>query len=232
MRGHAPVPPASRTPQLWGCGRAALFPERDGCPASIAVAPWPPRAGRRGHPSFDRRAVLDVLGRPPVLEEVDPRLLHASQPAVTFEGVDHYLGDSYRQTGTPYADRDRLDNQLPLIHRRADGRLIILGGHHRSAAALLTAQPVRALVVDDDHGRPPTHGAAAVTATLLLGTHTDLEATAVVDTDHGVAIILGGGTALTAEPSTAEAILGRLGALRSEAQLRLARAAFGVALRR
>lgn len=221
-----PAPP-SRAPQLWGGGLDALFPTRRGGPAPMAVTPWPARSGQRGRARLDRAAVAAVLERPPVLVELDPRDLTCSQPHVIHDGVAFYLTDTYRTTGETWADRTRLDNQLPLVQRRADGRLVILGGHHRAAAALLGATAVRALVVDETGAHPPD-GPAAVTASLALDPSGEQPGgVAPVLIDRVAATIRAGGSATVGDPATACAVLHHLGAPEVAARRRVRRALHG-----
>ena len=115
------------------------------------VAPWP-RAGqskRRG--SFDQGRVDDAL-RNPVLSEVDPRNLHSTQPSITRQGVDYYMGSEYEETGRTFADQGQAGNRYPVVYSREDGQNLALSGHHRAAAALLRGETLRAIHVEGPWG--------------------------------------------------------------------------------
>lgn len=220
-----------RADQLWGRGLDALFPVGAEGPTPLALAPWPPRSHRRGRPPVDRDLVVAALGAVPRLFDLDPRRLMASQPHVTWEGVAYYLEVTYHCTGRTWADRERLDNQLPLVHRRSDGRQVILGGHHRSAAALVSGRPVRALVVDETEADPDPTAAGAVTPGLLLGDASPLAAMAVASVRAGVSVVVAGGTARTDDPTLARRVLEALGADPADARWRTDRARRGMVRR-
>lgn len=73
------------------------------------MARWPDRrrGGARGVAAIasptTRAAVRELLNTAPVLLEVDPRELSATQPLVTRAGVEHYMGEVYPRTGRTYA---------------------------------------------------------------------------------------------------------------------------------
>lgn len=136
-----PVTWRSPLPQrLYGAGTSsALF--RGGSP--IVPAPWDRGPRFKKFPSYDAEAVTEMLKRPPVLEEMDPRNLHASQPSVTQPGVNYYLEDeNYWKTGETYADKNNVGNRYPVVYSDVRGRNIILSGHHRATAALLRGTPL------------------------------------------------------------------------------------------
>lgn len=126
--------------RIYGAGTSsALF--RGGSP--IVPAPWQDRPRWKKYPTYDQEAVTEVLQRPPVLEEMDPRNLHASQPSVTLPGVNYYMDDpTYWKTGETYADRGNVGNRFPVVYSDVRGRNILLSGHHRATAALLRGEPL------------------------------------------------------------------------------------------
>jgi hypothetical protein len=127
---------------LWGCGTLeGVF-----AGSCAAPAPWP-RALRWKHRSAPHRsAAAEILERPPVLTEVDPRTLRASQPAVLRSHVAHYLSGEWERTGRTSADRHSLANQYPLVVDTAEGHRVVVAGHHRAVAALIQAQPLLARI--------------------------------------------------------------------------------------
>jgi len=114
-------------------------------------APWPRAARQKRRGSFDQGRV-DAALRNPVLSEVDPRNLHATQPSITRAGVDYYLGDEYQETGTTFADQDQAGNRFPVVYSREDGQNLALSGHHRAAAALLRGETLRAIHIEGPWG--------------------------------------------------------------------------------
>ena len=115
------------------------------------VTPWPshrygPAVRDKIRPEIDK-----VVSNPhPHIQEVDPRILHSSQPGISRAGVAYYLhSPEYRQQGKTFADGDQAGNQVPVVLRRADGRHVILSGHHRAAAALLRGEPLHAAIVHE-----------------------------------------------------------------------------------
>lgn len=104
------------------------------------TAPWP-RAGRRkDQDEYDPEIVRQALSGPRELEMVDPRTLHSTQPSITRQGVDYYLGPEYKETGRTFADQGNPGNRHPVVYDREDGQSLLLSGHHRGAAALLSAE--------------------------------------------------------------------------------------------
>ena len=127
-----------------------MFPT--GSEPSVSV-PWPRWSWERPRPRFEQATVEVTLGRPPRLQEVDPRVLWANRPRVARAGVDYYLNDSrYRRFGRTYADRDQVANRFPFIYRHRDGRKVILVGHHRAAAALVAGEALLAIVASSPWG--------------------------------------------------------------------------------
>lgn len=148
-----------RSEQFWGKGLESLFPKGSFERQSV---PWDQAHHLKDRPDYDRSLVTEALVRPPALQEVDPRELHAMQSSVVRGGVEHYLTDEYHRTGRTYEQGERRGNEFPLIYRRepnprnpdAGRQNLILAGHHRSTAALLQGRPVRAIVVEGPWGAP------------------------------------------------------------------------------
>ena len=115
--------------------------------------PWPRAARQKRRGDFDQGTV-DAALREPVLSDVDPRNLHSTQPGLTRQGVDYYLGDEYQETGTTFADQDQAGNRYPVVYDREDGQSLLLGGHHRGAAALLRGEQLRAVRTEGPWGPP------------------------------------------------------------------------------
>jgi hypothetical protein len=127
---------------LWGCGTLeAVF-----AGSCAAPTPWP-RAQRWKHrPTSHRSLAAEILRQPAVLAEVDPRTVHASQPAVLRSHVAHYLTGEWERTGRTSADRHSLANQYPVVVDTAEGHRVVVAGHHRAVAALIQARPLLARV--------------------------------------------------------------------------------------
>lgn len=120
--------------------------------------PWP-RAGRmKTMQDFDPEVVKRTIERAPEdLMDIDPRILHSSQPWITGAGVEHYLRGDYEKTGKTFADAGNAGNVYPFVYVRQSGEKetpIILSGHHRAAAALVQGRPLRALVARGGWGPP------------------------------------------------------------------------------
>jgi hypothetical protein len=101
------------------------------------VAPWPKANRSKQSPLYDRDVVAKALSGPVELTQTDPRQLHSSQAGITRDGVEHYMGNSYNETGETYADQGNVGNRHPVIYNKDDGRKVILSGHHRGGAALV-----------------------------------------------------------------------------------------------
>ena len=132
--------------RLWGAGDVdAVFRGGD-----RSVVPWP-RVGRvKGSAPPDPR-IVELLGGPVHLTEVDPLELHASQAYVVRHHAVHYaLTDLWEATGRTSADMGQRANRFPIIAPDHVGRLVIRSGHHRSLAALLAGRPVLARLVGAD----------------------------------------------------------------------------------
>lgn len=114
-------------------------------------APWP-RAGRQKRRADFDQGRVDAALRNPVLSEVDPRNLHSTQPNITRQGVDYYMGTEYERTGSTFADQGQAGNRYPVVYSREDGQNLALSGHHRAAAALLRGENLRAIHVEGPWG--------------------------------------------------------------------------------
>lgn len=144
--------PSHLSSQFWGRGIDHMFPEGS---APIRTAPWPSMGRSKLVMDYDPGIVQEALHRPPVLHEIDPRTLRATQPSITRQGVDFYTHDeTYRTTGRTFADQGNVGNKFPFIYEREDGQRLILAGHHRSAAALAKGEPVVARLERGPWGPP------------------------------------------------------------------------------
>lgn len=136
--------------QFYGRGMEALFPEGS---APIRTAPWPSAGRRKDRRDYDPDIVREAITSPPVLSEVDPRNLRATQPMITHQGVDYYYNDpTYEATGRTFADPDNPGNKYPVVYKREDGQNLLLSGHHRAAADLAKGRNTRAIVREGPWG--------------------------------------------------------------------------------
>lgn len=115
----------------------------------ISTAPWPKSGRTKGVPAHRRTLINETLSAPPVLEDVDPRPLHATQSSVVREHANYYMGEGYEDTGRTAADQDQVGNQYPVVYARPNGSWDILSGHHRALVALVKGQALRARVIRD-----------------------------------------------------------------------------------
>ena len=146
------------------------------------VAPWPRGGKLKGERYLSESAASRLLGSEPRLRQIDPKMLHATQPWVLASHVRYYLTGEWELTGRTSADMNQRLNRFPLILDRK-GKLAILAGHHRSLAALIEGRAVLARLVDDEEPGPcavtphlwvdPMHASTASievsTATLQAG---------------------------------------------------------------
>ena len=137
----------------------ALFPDE----APTRSVPWEQAGRRKDLEDYDKVRVAGLIKGKVELHDLDPRDLHAYQPAVTRGGVRHYLhNDAYMHGGETYADQGKSYNQYPVVYRRdplhqgGEAQNIILSGHHRAAAALWQGRQFRARYVEGPWG-PPRH---------------------------------------------------------------------------
>jgi hypothetical protein len=144
--------------QFWGANDVdALF--KGGIKTPV---PFDSATRLKKRASYDPSIVQDALIRErrvpgTGVEDVDPRILRATQPSVLRPGVMHYMSGDYERTGRTYADQGKLGNDVPVVYRRNDperntSQAVLLSGHHRATAALLRGQPLRAIVVDGPWG--------------------------------------------------------------------------------
>jgi hypothetical protein len=130
----------------FGGGVSALFPNRE----PKIVTPWPSAPRSKYEPPYDVGRVQQEVAGPAHLEEIDPRNLHAMQPWVTLEGVQHYASSNvYDRTGQTFADSGSALNQYPVVWQDARGRRKIVSGHHRAAASLVRGVPLRARLIQE-----------------------------------------------------------------------------------
>lgn len=142
----------SRVHKAWGAGDPDVV--FGGSP--VSPTPWPRAARSRQRFDYDQDLVNETLRHPEAnpTVDVDPRFLHATQPNVTRDATNYYLGDEYERTGITYADMEQAGNRLPFVYDREDGQSLILSGHHRAAAALLQGRQFPARRITGPWGRP------------------------------------------------------------------------------
>lgn len=146
------TPPAAdpsryeRPIQLFGSGRATrLFGS-----AMVTPTPWPQAGRRKDGSHHDRELIRRAMSEPPVIESIDPRYLHSTQPSVVREYVDAYMGEEgevYSRTGRTVRDQGNPGNQWPTVYERRDGRRDILSGHHRATKALLRGEALQGRII-------------------------------------------------------------------------------------
>lgn len=112
------------------------------------TAPWPKPARLKGEPVWDK-PTLDAGFKNPVIGDVDPRYLHATQSDVTRPGVNYYMSDEYKRSGRTYADMDQGGNRRPVIYTDSRGQNKILSGHHRATAALINGTQFEAHLITE-----------------------------------------------------------------------------------
>jgi len=174
-----------------------------------------------------RQELIDaVVHAPPVLVEVDPRLLRATQGGLDREGVVHYLGTVFHERGITYADHHDPGNADPVVLvRERDGAHLLLAGHHRATAALLRGVPLLARVVGGDPDRRdtlhPTQGVSYGSVPPTLAT------ALTADVAVAVAAVRAGGSVHVPDGVTARQVLGGLGLADEAVTARLHYAATG-----
>lgn len=127
--------------EAYGSGDTTRFFGSSG--SAPSPTPWPRAARRKSQRDYDPDVVRQALEGPQELSDVDPRHLHSTQPTITREGVDYYMGDEYERTGTTFADQGNAGNRFPVVYER-EGVNMLLSGHHRASAALLQGRPLSA----------------------------------------------------------------------------------------
>jgi hypothetical protein len=135
--------------KVWGSHAIeSLFPDE----TPITQTAWPSATRSRKRFDYDKEKVVDAVRQhlwTPHLEQVDPRELHATQPAVTRAGVQHYMRPNPRR----YADTGQAGNVHPVVYKRDDGVNLLLSGTHRGHAALLQGRQLDAVVVEGSWGK-------------------------------------------------------------------------------
>ncbi|MCA1783593.1 MAG: hypothetical protein LC679_15895, partial [Intrasporangiaceae bacterium] len=112
-----------RAHDAWASGDpASVFGESQTTPT-----PWPRAARDKRRKPYDQGRVHHALSEPE-FRDVDPTQLHSTQPSITRQGVDYYMGDEYEQTGTTFADQGDAGNRFPMVYGRDDGQNMILSG--------------------------------------------------------------------------------------------------------
>ena len=208
----------SSTEQLWGA-LAGAGPHELGQVLGSGPSPRVPfvLAGHlRTEVSDDglrqRQQVIDaVVHAAPVLVEVDPRGLRATQSGLDRDGVVHYLGTVFHEQGTTYADHHDPGNTDPvLLVRERDGAHLLLAGHHRATAALLRGVPLLARVVGGarDDRRDTFHPTQGVSYGLVPPTFAGVVTADVV---VAIAAVRAGGAVHVPDAVTARQVLGELG---------------------
>jgi len=185
------------------------------------LLPWPAAPRLKRVPLLTAE-VEAALRRPPVVCDVDPRLLHATQPWVVHQHAAYYRTGEWERTGRPSADRSRGANRWPLVSRDCAGRLVLLGGHHRALAALVEGRPLRARVVFAAVDAP-----IAVTPRLFVGARPKFDHVAVATAAEALVAIESGATALVGGLDVAADTLRCLGLTAVEVEDRLVLATTG-----
>lgn len=112
--------------------------------------PWKQQGQYKHLHSWDKDAVSSALSKPPVLEDVDPRILRSTQASIIRPALKHYTDQAPGDDQT-FADHDQAGNRHPVVFHDTDrDEHVLLSGHHRAAKALFAGHPLRARVI---HGR-------------------------------------------------------------------------------
>jgi len=158
-----------------------------------------------------RQRLIDaVVHAPPVLVEIDPRGLRATQGGLDRDGVVHYLGPVFHERGITYADHDDPGNTDPVVLvRERDGAHLLLAGHHRATAALLRGVPLLARVVGGtSEPRDRFHPTQGVSYGPVPPTFAGV---VTADVAVAVAAVRAGGSVHVPGTVTARQVLGELG---------------------
>lgn len=126
----------------------------------LAGAPWAQAPRSKTHRLDDPRLVQDAVANPDKYKTVslDPRDLYAGQPQVVRAAAQHYMQNTYHQTGQTYENSRNPGNaQAVVFHDTVNDRKIIRSGHHRALSALLRGEQFEPLLVE---GAPATHAEA------------------------------------------------------------------------
>jgi len=154
-----------------------------------------------------QKLINAVVHAPPVLVEVDPRVLRATQGGLDRDGVVHDLGTVFHEQGTTYADHH--DPDPVVLVRDRDGAHLLLAGHHRATAALLRGVPLLARVVGGPtHKRDTFHPTQGVSYGPVPPT---FAAVLAADVAVAVAAVRAGGSVHVPDTATARQVLGGLG---------------------
>jgi len=156
-----------------------------------------------------QKLINAVVHAPPVLVEVDPRVLRATQGGLDREGVVYYLGTVFHERGTTYADHHDPGNTDPVVLvRERDGAHLLLAGHHRATAALLRGVPLLARVVG---GAPEPRDTLHPTQGVSYGPVPPTFAAALTADVAVAAAVRSGGSVHVPNTQTARQVLGGLG---------------------
>lgn len=137
----------ARARQLYGSkDMEGLFPGQ----IPKVMAPWPSSNKRTLFTPRLHAGIEKELGKPATadrLVDIDPRILSAGQPHIVRAGVEHYLGNAYRERGETFEGGHNVGNQFPFVvtkpHPTFGHEHVLLAGHHRAAAALLRGERLR-----------------------------------------------------------------------------------------
>jgi hypothetical protein len=120
--------------------------------ASAAPISFPTASRSKKEPLYDKSQVTAALSQPSSLKTIrptDPRQLHATQPGITRDGVEYYMGDEYNNTGATFADKGNPGNLRPVVYNKNNGQSLLLSGHHRAQAANLQGRQFDAQHIDE-----------------------------------------------------------------------------------
>lgn len=154
--GHDPAGAADRVHHPVGKSLEQVFGQ-----SPTTGAPWPSAGMRKDRHTWHQPTITEHLSREPEAHEmrdVDPRVLHATQPEVTRAGVEHYLSPEYQRHGRLFADEHNAGNKRPVVYVRHEegGKTtpMLLSGHHRAMAAMMSGKPLHARVIHGGWGEP------------------------------------------------------------------------------
>lgn len=119
--------------------------------APKTITPWPSAGRTKDNPlGYNPERVSQAMTNPSAhMRDLDPRDLHATQPWVTQEGTNYYMGSEYHSTGRTFRDMEQSTNRFPIVYTDSQGRNQILSGHHRATAALLNGKQLRAIHIEE-----------------------------------------------------------------------------------
>lgn len=186
-----------RPETLWGCDDlGTVF----GPTAEKTTCPWPRARRGRGALFSAHECTNERLIGLAVLDEVDPRIVHATQPYVLRHHAAYYLSGQWELSGITSADRAQPTNRFPLVADDGRGGLVLLSGHHRALAALVRGRKLlcRRLPFVEDAGEP-----IALLPHLLYGETARIDHVACSHVDDAVATVRSGRAALVGDRVTA-----------------------------